>query len=313
MQITPRTTSFAPRIKAYFLILIVTVIWGIASPVIKYTLRGFDPLTFLTYRFGISSIISIIIFLIIGFKLPKNFKDIVLLVIYGLLASSISLSLLFFGLKSTTVLDSSLITLSDPLLISIAGVYFLKEHISKREKIGISIAIIGTMLTIVEPLIQNGNGHLRLSGNLMIIAYAIVVAGTAVLGKILLKRGVEASTMTALSFILGFISLLPFFFASGSTAYSIIHTPYSYHLGVFYMAVISGSLAFYLSNKAQKSIEIGEQAIFGYMYPIFATPLAVYWLGEKITPIFVIGAVIIAIGVTIAEIKKKRYNSSSRI
>ena len=44
MQITP-------RIKAYILILIVTIIWGVASPIIKYTLDGFDPLSFLTYRF----------------------------------------------------------------------------------------------------------------------------------------------------------------------------------------------------------------------------------------------------------------------
>ena len=44
------------------------------------------------------------------------------------------------------------------------------------------------------------------------------------------------------------------------------------------------------------------------MYPIFAAPLAVLWLGEKITPMFIIGAVIITIGVAIAEIKKKRYN-----
>lgn len=297
MQITP-------RIKAYILILLVTIIWGVASPVIKYTLNGFDPLTFLIYRFGISAIISIVIFMFIGFKLPKGFVNISLLIIYGILASSVSLALLFFGLKNTTVLDSSLITLSDPLLISIAGVYFLGEKISKREKVGISIAILGTILTIIEPLIQNGNGHLRLSGNIMIVAYAIIVAGTAVLAKILLRRGVEASTMTALSFILGFITLLPFWLVSGSSPYSILHTPYSYHLGVFYMAVISGSLAFYLSNKAQKSIEIGEQAIFGYMYPIFAAPLAVMWLGEKITPVFVIGAIIIAVGVAIAEIKK---------
>ena len=83
------------RLRAYLMLLVVAVIWGIASPVIKYTLGGFDPLTFLTYRFGISSIISIVIFLIIGFKLPNNLKDTTLLIIYGLLASSISLALLF--------------------------------------------------------------------------------------------------------------------------------------------------------------------------------------------------------------------------
>lgn len=236
--------------------------------------------------------------------------DMMLLIIYGVLASSVSLALLFFGLENTTVLDSSLITLSDPLLISIAGVYFLKERISKREKIGIGIAVLGTSLTVIEPLIQNGNGVLRLSGNLMIITYAIVVAGTAVLAKVLLRRGIEASTMTAFSFILGFITLLPF--ASLTNLYSLSSIHYSYHIGVFYMAVISGSLGFYLSNKAQKSIEIGEQAIFGYMYPIFAAPLAVLWLGEKITPVFIIGAIIIAMGVAIAEIKKKRYNTISK-
>ncbi|PJA42810.1 EamA family transporter, partial [Candidatus Woesebacteria bacterium CG_4_9_14_3_um_filter_39_10] len=40
------------RLKAYILLLIVAVIWGIAGPVIKFTLGGFPPLLFLTYRFG---------------------------------------------------------------------------------------------------------------------------------------------------------------------------------------------------------------------------------------------------------------------
>lgn len=296
------------RKRAYILILLATVIWGVASPIIKYTLDGFDPLTFLTYRFGISSIISVALFLFIKLKFPKDIKTIFLLVIYGLLASSISLSLLFFGLKNTTVLDSSLITLADPLLISIAGVYFLGERISKREKIGISIAILGTLLTVIEPLLQNGNSTIRLSGNIMIIAYAIIVALTAVLAKVLLRKGVDPLTMTSFSFVLGFLSLLPFWLPDAST--SLFMVDKSYHFGVLYMAIISGSIAFYLSSKAQKSIEIGEQAIFGYMYPIFATPLAVMWLGEKITPIFIAGAITIVIGVAIAEIKKKRYNTT---
>ena len=106
-----------------------------------------------------------------------------------------------------------------------------------------------------------------------------------------------------------FISLLPFWLPTANISQFAVHS--SYHIGVFYMAVISGSIAFYLSNKAQKSIEIGEQALFGYMYPIFSAPLAVIWLGEKITPIFILGAITIATGVFIAEVKKKRYNSSS--
>ena len=71
------------------------------------------------------------------------------------------------------------------------------------------------------------------------------------------------------------------------------------------MAVLSGTLAFYLANKAQKTIEVGEQSLFAYLYPVFSLPLAVLWLGEKITPVYVLGGIIIAIGVVIAEIKNE--------
>lgn len=294
------------RTRAYIMLLVVAVIWGVASPIIKYTLGGFDPLTFLTYRFGISTILAVIIFTFTGWHIPKDKKTFWMMILYGFLTSTVSLGFLFLGLKNTTVLDSSLITLSAPLVISIAGVYFLKEHITKKEKIGMTIAILGTILTIIEPLIQNHGGEIRITGNLLVLGYVIVTAIGAVLAKKLLRDNVPAITITNFSFITGFLTLLPFAIFSGFSPYNIYHTPYTYHLGVFYMAILSGSLAYFLSNKAQKTIEISEASVFSYLYPIFSAPLAIIWLGEKITPVFVVGAVIIAIGVAIAEIKKKR-------
>lgn len=299
------------RIKAYILLLFVTAIWGVASPIIKFTLDGFDPLTFLTYRFAISSAVALIIFLAAGLRIPKKFSTLIFLLFYGLLTSTVSLGLLFFGLENTTVLDSSLITLADPLLISLAGVYFLRERITKREKIGIFIAMLGTALTIIEPLIQNHAGAVRFSGNLLIVGYVITTALGAVLAKKLLREGVNPMTMTNTSFIVGFATLSPFLLKDTpvkEVIANIISVETPYHLGVLFMALISGTLAYFLANKAQKTIEIGEQAVFGYLYPVFSIPLAVLWLGEKITPVVAIGAVIIALGVAIAEIKKKRYN-----
>lgn len=79
-------------------------------------------------------------------------------------------------------------------------------------------------------------------------------------------------------------------------------------MGVLYMALFSGSLAYYLSNKAQKTIEIGEQSLFSYLNPLFSIPLAVFWLGETITPLFIAGSVVVTAGVIIAETKKKVFN-----
>ncbi len=279
------------------MLLVVAVIWGVASPVIKYTLQGFSPEVFLTYRFGISTIVAIIIFLISGIHLPRDKHTILLIMLYGFLNSVVALGFLFFGMKNTTVLEAGLITLSSPLIISTAGVYFLHEHITKREKLGMAIAIFGTALTIFEPI--------NFSGNLMIFGYVISTLVTTLLVKKLLKKDVSPIVLTNTSFMIGFVCFLAYVLLTDPTSLlTIPYTLYPYHAGVVYMAIISGTLAFYLNIKAQKSIEIGEQSLFSYLYPIFSLPLAVVWLGEKIMPVHILGGIIIIIGVTIAELKK---------
>lgn len=292
-----------PRIKSYLMLLVVGVIWGIASPVIKYTLDGFSASVFLAYRFGISTLVAIIIFAINGMHIPKNIGVLFTLLVYGFLNSVVSLGLLFFGMENTTVLESGLITLASPLIISTVGVYFLHEHVTKREKVGMGIAILGTVLTITGPL--------NFSGNILILGYVISTVVTTLLAKNLLKKDVNPMTMTNFSFIIGFICFLVYVLLTSTIHYSLFTVHYSYHIGVAYMAIISGTFAFYLNTRAQKSIEIGEASLFSYLYPIFSLPIAVLWLGEKLTTNSIIGGVIIIIGVVIAEIKKKRYNTSS--
>lgn len=299
------------RIKAYIELLVVSVIWGVASPVIKFTLEGFPPAIFLAYRFGISTLLAIIIFAINGIHIPKDKGLFLEVLLYAFLNSVVSLGFLFFGMENTTVLEAGLITLASPLIISTAGVYFLHEHITHREKVGMGIAILGTILTIFGPLVTNGHGEIKFTGNLMVFGYVLSTLLTTLLVKKLLKKNVNALMMTNVSFIVGFISFLVFVLYDSGIQYTISHilnTPPAFHAGVVYMAVISGTIAFYLSNKAQKSIEIGEASLFSYLLPIFSLPLAVLWLGEKITPTYIVGGIIIIIGVAIAEIKKKRYN-----
>lgn len=296
------------------MLLAVSAIWGVASPVIKFTLQAFDPAIFLTYRYFISTVLAIIIFVFAGFKFPKNLKVIGILIIYALLNSVVGLGFLFFGMDNTTVLDMTLITLLMPLIVSTAGVVFLNEKVTKREKVGIGIAIIGTLLTVIEPLFFSTGAVLKISGNLLILGYVASTTITAVLAKKLLRQNVEPITLVNTSFIIGFVSFFIFVWYSKSLFGiwdQILTTAPIYHAGVWFMAIISGTLAFWLSNKAQKTIEIGEQSLFSYLFPIFSLPLAVLWLGEKFTSIHIIGGIIIIIGVAIAEIKKKRYNSVS--
>ena len=298
------------RKRAYIELLIVSIIWGAATPVIKYTLGGFSPAVFLTYRFFISAVLALMIFAATGFKFPKSLKVLGLTLFNGFLLTTVSLGLLFLGTDKTTSIDSNVISTIGPITIALAGVFFLRERVTKKEAVGILIALTGTLITIIEPVLKSG-GFGGLEGNLLVFASVIITTVNAVLAKMILRDNVDALTATNLSFIVGFITILPFGLpAILNSGFKVITSaPLSYHLGVLYMALLSGTLAYFLWHKAEKSIEIGEANLSAYLYPIFGTPLSVFWLGEKITLPFIIGAVVIAAGVFLAEYKRQRKSA----
>jgi len=293
------------RSRAYILLVIVALIWGAATPVVKYTLGQIDPLPFLTYRFFISTIIAIVFLTSSKSKLVQLKKNFVEVIFFGILTTSLALGILFVGLDNTTVLDSTLITAVGPLVTAGAGVWLLKEIITRKEKLGMLLTLIGTLVTILGPLITKGES-LQLKGNVLIFAYIIIMAYSSVMSKKLVRKGVEPFTLVNFSFIVGFLTIIPFTLYSTSfpQMLSIVHDlSFTYHLGVWYMAFLSGSLAYALWVKAQKSIEVSEAGLFSYLSPLFAAPLAIIWLREEIEPLFVLGGVFVVVGIIIAESK----------
>lgn len=297
------------RKKAYLELLVVAAIWGCAAPVIKYTLGGFPPAIFLTYRFFISGVIALIYFVFKGIKLPKDKKTLFFLIFNGFLLTTVDLGLLFLGTDKTTSLDSNIISSMAPVTTAIAGVLFLKERVTKRESVGLLIALAGTFVTVVEPILGGfESGFSGLEGNLLVFAHLLVASASAVLAKKVLRCGISPSTAVNLSFMIGFITILPFsIFQILNSRFEIITSvPFTYHLGVLYMAILSGTLAYWLWHRAEKTIEIGEVGVFAYLYPIFGLPLSVFWLKEHVGLYYIIGCLIIIVGVALAEIKKTK-------
>jgi len=295
------------RLKAYIYLLVTSVIWAVANPVIKFTLANVPPLLFLTYRFFISGLIGVLVLILCRPKFPKDSKTRLLLLVYALINSTITSGLFFWGLEKTTVVEFSLISLLGPIFINIAGVWLLNEKITKREKIGILIAILGMILTIIEPIFADGLTFGQFSGNFLIFLYLLSNTVAVVLTKKLFQAGVKSLEMTQISFIVGFFSLFPFLlFKTGWQGLSaeITGLSLSSHLGVWFVAIFSGTIAYWLFNLGQKTIEISEAALFSYLYPLLSIPIAVLWLGEDITLLYVLGSLIIFVGIIIAEVKK---------
>jgi drug/metabolite transporter (DMT)-like permease len=305
----------SPRLRAYVYLILTSLIWGVAAVVIKLTLSGIEPLAFLTYRFLVSSIFALLWIAIAHQKyvalLFSNIKNLVLCLAYGALVSTIALGFLFLGLSKTTVLDLSLIDLLGPITVALLGVVFLKEHFTHRKKLGTAIAFTGAVLILIGPQFFEKREDGILIGNFFVFLYVLSDSISSVILKKMLREKFPPLFLVNFSFIVGFLTIAPVSlikYSPNSLINLIARLPLQYHAGVWFMAIISGSLAFFLRALGQKTIEIGEAGIFTYLISVFSAPLAIIILGEKLTPNLILGTVIIVAGIIIAEHRKKMYN-----
>jgi len=296
------------RLRAYIYFLIVVAIWGIAGPIIKVTLGVLPPDLFIFYRFGISFLVALIYFLIKGVKIPKDKTTRLQFAIYTIFNSFVTIGLLFWGTSKTSLLDMSLISLFGPLVIILGAYIFLKDRITHKEKVGIGITFTGALIISISPLMHGGNVEGQLIGNLLVFLSTVSGAFCAIMAKVLLRKGCSADGLAHASFSIGFLILLPFVLFKYSPLG--VYNTFSnldplYIAAVVYMAIFSGTIAYIIGNKAQKSIEVSEAAPFSYLYPLVSAILAVVLLGDKITSIIILGTALTLIGVVIAESKKK--------
>jgi len=301
----------AARTRAYIQLLIVAVIWGIAGPIIKLALKNITPDVFVMYRFFLASLVGILILWKHNGQRPKGIRLITTTTIYAFLNSTATIGLLFWGADKTTLLNMSLISLFGPITMMVLGYLFLKEHLTRRMKIGAFVTFIGATVIAIEPLISGSHGAGpivgEIFGNALVLLSLVCGATSGLLVKKLLREGVSAVFLANYSFIVGFITLVPIvlYVREPQQVVEMLKTAtFLDHLGVIYMAFISGTIAYTLTNSAQKTIELSETAIFSYLYPIFSAILAVVLLGEKIGWITIVACLVTFAGVFVAEFKK---------
>lgn len=293
------------RLTAYLVLTLVSLLWGIASPVIKYTLNYLSPYSFLFWRFLLTSIIFLPFFLYFLRKQPIKLKDLPWLVFLGFLGTPLTLILLFVGYEKTTSMDGVLISATAPIFITIGGALLLKEKVTKIERIGLIIAVIGSLITISQPIFEGNIFKGSLYGNFLVFL-SVIAWVVYVLFYKMKSLKYHPLISTSIGFFVGLLSMIPLVLLTNSSSYHL--SPITYHpnalMGILYMVIFSSVIAYTLYEYGLSLIEASESSLFAYLQPIFAAPIALWWLGEKISLPFILGATVIAIGVFVSEMVK---------
>lgn len=293
------------RLLASLALITVAATWGIAAPVVKLTLQEIPPFTFLFFRFLIATITIIPIYALHQEKRRLTSKDILTISGIGFLGMTLTIGLIFYGLQFTTATDQVLIGLLGPLFVVIGGGIFLREEITTMEKAGLIAALTGSVITVVQPILERGiAGSEALFGNAIIFLSSATFAAYALLAK-KVSRKYSPMLMTTVPTGVSVICFTPLFiieYLNNPAVMENLFTPLAI-FGILYMALLSYVLAYLLYQWGLSKIEASEAAVFGYLNPVFAFPVAYIFLGERLTVYLVIGAILIGTGVLLTEYK----------
>jgi drug/metabolite transporter (DMT)-like permease len=74
--------------------------------------------------------------------------------------------------------------------------------------------------------------------------------------------------------------------------------------GVLFLGIISTALAMFMWNYAFASLEAGVASLTFFAQPVVGSALGAYFLGERLTPLFLLGGALIGVGLWLAAGEK---------
>ena len=270
-------------------------IWGGMYVVSKVVMDVVPPFTLLTTRLILGAL-TLWPFAIRSGGIPFTRKQWGLILGVGFIGYGISLGFQFLGTKLSTAANGSLVTSATPAFVLIFAAWILKERITPRRLLSLGMATLGVII-VLDPR----NVHISSElfwGNLSLIAAALTWALYSVLIR-KVTRGLDVLPVSLVCFLGG----LPFtILATGielNMSAELSITPWVL-LGILYLGVISPGLAMFLWNTAFARLEAGVASLTFFAQPVVGAGLGALLLGENLSGAFLVGGVLIGIGLILA-------------
>ena len=187
----------------------VVFLWAGNFPTSKFTLGIVSPLTLITMR----TVVGTVILLLIGYKSTPNWwkvlfedlKSTVILAITGVVASGM---LFYLGLRLTTASNAGIIAASTPIWVTLLSWMFLAERLALINVGGIFLSFTGLVVIICQGSLENLINRAFSWGDVLILLGQLNWAIYTVYGRrVLTRRSPTAATASA--YLVGSAVLLP--------------------------------------------------------------------------------------------------------
>jgi len=274
-------------------------IWGGVYVVSKAVMPVIPPYLLVTLRLVLG---LLVLYPIIAFGgglkvTPRQFRQVFGV---GVVGYGISVGLQFVGTHLSTAANGSLVTSATPAFVLVFAALLLGERITRRRLLALLVASLG-VLAVIDPRTATLSSDLFL-GNLALVGAAVTWALYSVLIR-KVTRQLAVLPVSWIAFIGGLPVCLPLGFWETATR-GVGTITAGVIVGVLFLGLISTALAMFLWNSALAILDAGVASLTFFAQPVVGTILGAIFLSEAITPLFLVGGILIGLGLVISSTEK---------
>jgi drug/metabolite transporter, DME family len=227
-------------------------------------------------------------------------RDLAFLVPLGLVGISFFYLLYFYTVRESTVGTAAILLYSAPAFVVILAWLFLKEPLNAAKVFALLLTVGGIFLVVgaYAPANLEVSPKILLTGLLSGLTYGLY----AIFGRPLAGH---LSPAVILSYALAFGSAL-LIVAALPTLDTLAGLPAGSYLLLLMLSVVHTTLAFALYTFGIRHLGAGRAAIVATIEPVVAGILGVALLGEELTALKALGALLVLAGAALAQVGPRK-------
>ncbi len=284
------------KLTGHLFALFTTLVWGSCFVLTKVMLQAFTPIQIIPLRMGLA-------YLALWALRPKTmklpWKDELMFILIGITGGSFYFFLQNTALDHTYAANVSILVALSPILTVLLAQLFSRrnERLGKYVYIGAVIAIAGVVLVVLNGQLSF---HLSPVGDLLALAAALMWA----IYSILIKKYTEQYDnflVTRRVFLWAFLTAVPLMLLTdGMPDLAPLFTEPKVLISWLFLGVMGNAVCFAIWNIAFKALGVVVTNNYLYASPFVTVFVGWLLLGEPISVMSIIGAVLITAGVIFA-------------
>jgi drug/metabolite transporter (DMT)-like permease len=275
------------------------VLFGASVVAVRVAVRDVPPVSLAVLRFGQGSLLLAGAVLTVAPELLRvRWERLRLFALLGVVLFGLFPLTFNIGLQYTEASRGAVMLATMPIWSALLG-RIAGERLVGRQVTGVMLSVVGIGMAFVEPGRAIGGDAMSLVGDGLLLLTGLLGALYGLIAKRILAVDNPAA-VTTYAMLFGTVMLLPIAVAEGMVP-AVARLDWQLLGLVVFLGVLGGAAAFFLWTWALSRITPTQVAVYVNLNPIVAALLGIALLGERRSPMFLLGFAAVVTGVLLVN------------